>query len=101
MPAVNGIGTAASIAKAYGCAAAGGTEIGLTPGTLKGTDDAAAPPSAGRETRYWVSIHRSLWIRQTVTDDSVRLIGSGLRNSGAGGSFGFADQTPESDTATS
>jgi CubicO group peptidase (beta-lactamase class C family) len=36
MPAANGIGTARSIAKLYGSAATGGSEIGLTPSTLDG-----------------------------------------------------------------
>ena len=31
MPAVNGTGTARSVAKLYGSAATGGSEIGLTP----------------------------------------------------------------------
>ena len=60
MPAVNGIGTAASIAKAYGCAATGGTEIGLT-GHSRELTMPAAPPPVVRETRFSVSRQRSLW----------------------------------------
>ena len=31
IPASNGIGTARSVAKAYGCAATGGSDLGITP----------------------------------------------------------------------
>jgi CubicO group peptidase (beta-lactamase class C family) len=37
MPAANGIGTARSVAKLYGCVATGGSEIGMTPGALDST----------------------------------------------------------------
>ena len=47
MPAANGIGTARSVAGAYGCAATGGTELGLTPTTLDALTLPAVTPTGG------------------------------------------------------
>jgi hypothetical protein len=48
MPTANGIGTARSVAKLYGCVATGGAEIGMTPDTFGSLVNAAVPPSKGR-----------------------------------------------------
>jgi CubicO group peptidase (beta-lactamase class C family) len=47
MPASNGTGTARSIAKLYGNAATGGSELGLTPSTLDALKEPAIPPTNG------------------------------------------------------
>jgi CubicO group peptidase (beta-lactamase class C family) len=47
MPAANGTGTARAVAKLYGCAATGGSEIGLTPVTLEALTKPAIPPTKG------------------------------------------------------
>ena len=47
MPAVNGTGTARSVAKLYGSAAMGGFEIGLSPSVLDGLKKPAVSPSKG------------------------------------------------------
>ena len=47
MPAGNGTGTARSVAKLYGSAATGGSEIGVTPSTL----DALKKPATSAHDR--------------------------------------------------
>ena len=47
MPAVNGTGTARSIAKLYGSAATGGSEIGFSPSIFDALKKAAIPPTNG------------------------------------------------------
>lgn len=62
MPASNGIGTARSVAKLYGCVATGGSEIGMTPGALDALITAAVPPVRGlREPRCCTSTRCSRW----------------------------------------
>lgn len=92
MPAVNGIGTAASVAKAYGCAATGGTEIGLTPGTLKELTMPAAPPSGGaRDKVLGVDTSFSLGFVKPSPMTQFGSSDQAFGTPGAGGSFGFAD----------
>lgn len=92
MPAVNGIGTATSIANAYGSAATGGSEIGLTPNTLEALTMPAAPPPGGpRDQVLRVDTSFSLGF---VKPYSLAQFGSSDKafgTPGAGGSFGFAD----------
>jgi hypothetical protein len=47
MPAANGTGTARAIAKLYGSAATGGSEIGLRPDVLDTLKKPAIPPTNG------------------------------------------------------
>ena len=47
IPAANGIGTARSVAKAYGCVATGGSDLGLTASTLDALAQPAIPPTNG------------------------------------------------------
>ena len=47
IPAANGIGTARSVAKAYGCVATGGSDLGLTASTLDALAKPAIPPTNG------------------------------------------------------
>ncbi|HYX99926.1 MAG TPA: serine hydrolase domain-containing protein, partial [Mycobacterium sp.] len=47
IPAANGIGTARAVAKAYGCAATGGRELGLTADTLDALTKSAVTPTGG------------------------------------------------------
>ena len=92
MPAANGIGTASSIAKAYGSAATGGTEIGLIPSTLEALITPAEPPAGGRRDKVLhVDTSFSLGF---VKPYSLAKFGSSDKafgTPGAGGSFGFAD----------
>lgn len=47
MPSANGVGTARSVAIAYGEFAAGGDRLGIDAGTLDALSQPAAPPSSG------------------------------------------------------
>ena len=47
MPSGNGTGDARSIAKLYGSAATGGSEIGVTPETFEALKRPATPPTNG------------------------------------------------------
>lgn len=92
MPAANGTGTARSVAKVYGCAARGGSEIGLTPATLKSLIDRAVPPTHGY-------LDKVLCVDTTFSVGFVKPFPSFVFGSsdaafgtpGLGGSFGFAD----------
>jgi CubicO group peptidase (beta-lactamase class C family) len=92
MPAVNGTGTARSIAKLYGSAATGGSEIGLSPSTFDALKDPAIPPTNGlRDKVLHVDSIFSLGFCKPVP---ICIFGSSenaFGTPGAGGSFGFAD----------
>src|SRR6476661_4108413 len=65
MPATNGMGDARSIAKLYGSAAAGDTEIGLSPTTLDALKRSAVPPTNGlRDKVLQIDRKYSLWLQQ-------------------------------------
>jgi CubicO group peptidase (beta-lactamase class C family) len=92
IPAGNGTGTARSLAKLYGLAATGGTQLGLTPDVLEALKAPAAPPSNGvrdflgqAETSYSLGFNKptSKWV--FGSSDAV------FGTPGAGGSFAFAD----------
>ena len=92
IPAGNGTGTARSIAKLYGSAATGGSEIGLTPSTLDTLKNPAIPPTKGlRDKVLRVDTAYSLGFSKpgplAVFGSSDHAFGT----PGAGGSFGFAD----------
>jgi CubicO group peptidase (beta-lactamase class C family) len=93
IPSGNGIGTARSIAKLYGSAATGGSEIGLTPGTLDDLKKPATPPTNGlRDKVLHVDTSYSLGFCKPIPE--VTVFGSSDKvfgTPGIGGSFGFAD----------
>ena len=92
IPASNGIGTARSVAKAYGCVATGGSDLGLTPRTLDALVKPAIPPAHGlRDKVLHVDTVFSLGFMKPfpkfVFGSSDKAVGT----FGMGGSFGFAD----------
>jgi CubicO group peptidase (beta-lactamase class C family) len=92
IPATNGIGTARSVAKAYGCVATGGSDLGLAAGTLDALIQPATPPAHGmRDKVLHVDTVFSLgYIKpfpKFVFGSSSKAFGT----PGLGGSFGFAD----------
>ena len=92
MPAANGIGSARSVARAYGCAATGGAELGLTPATLETVTEPAVPPSGGiRDKVLHVDSVFSLGYCKPFRDCVFGSSGKAFGTPGLGGSFGFAD----------
>ena len=92
MPAANGTGTAQSLAKLYGCAATGGSGIGLTPGVLDALKKPAVPPTNGlRDKVLHVDSIFSLGFCKPVPICIFGSSGNAFGTPGAGGSFGFAD----------
>ena len=92
MPAVNGTGTARSIAKLYGSAATGSPELGLSTSTLDALKTSAIPPTKGlRDKVLYVDSNFTLGFNKP---SPICLFGSSINafgTPGAGGSFGFAD----------
>ena len=91
VPAGGGVGTARAIARAYGVFAAGGSELGLRPETLRALSAPAVPPTNGfydecmkGEARFSLGFMKPC---QTWPFGSDASFGA----PGAGGSFGFAD----------
>lgn len=92
MPAANGTGTAQSVAKLYGCAATGGSEIGLTPGVLDALKKPAVPPTNGlRDKVLHIESIFSLGFCKPVPICVFGSSANAFGTPGAGGSFGFAD----------
>jgi CubicO group peptidase (beta-lactamase class C family) len=92
MPAANGIGTARSVAKAYGCAATGGSELGLTPTTLDALTQPAVTPTGGiRDKVLHVDSVFSLGYCKPVPHFRFGSSDKAFGTPGYGGSFGFAD----------
>ena len=92
VPAGNGTGTARSLAKLYGVAAAGGAELGLTTDVFEALKAPAVTPTGGvrdflgkADTLYSLGFNKptSKW----VFGSSSTAFGT----PGAGGSFAFAD----------
>jgi CubicO group peptidase (beta-lactamase class C family) len=92
MPAVNGTATARSIAKLYGAAATGESELGLSRGVRDALEGPAVPPSKGlRDKVLHTDTSYSLGFGKPTP---TFIFGSSDRAfgwPGAGGSFGFAD----------
>ncbi len=92
IPAANGIGTARSVAKAYGCAATGGRELGLTADTLAAVTKSAVPPTGGiRDMVLHVDSMFSLGYCKPVPHFNFGSSDKAFGTPGLGGSFGFAD----------
>jgi CubicO group peptidase (beta-lactamase class C family) len=92
IPAGNGIGTARSVAKAYGCAATGGSDLGLTPSTLDALVKPAIPPTNGlRDKVLHVDTVLSLGYFKPFPKFRFGSSDKAFGTNGAGGSFGFAD----------
>lgn len=92
MPAGNGIGTARSVAKAYGCVATGGSELGLTPTTLDALTQPAVTPTGGiRDKVLYVDSVFSLGYCKPVPHFCFGSSDKAFGTPGYGGSFGFAD----------
>ena len=92
MPAGNGTGTARSVAKLYGSAATGGSEIGLTPSTLDALRQPAAPPTnVLRDKVVHVDTTFSLGFLKPAPICVFGSSDNAFGTPGVGGSFGFAD----------
>jgi len=92
MPAVNGTGTARSVAQLYGSAAVGGSAIGLSPSVLDGLKKPAIPPAKGLHDRVLhVDTTFSLGFNKPSPIFMFGSSGNAFGTPGAGGSFGFAD----------
>jgi CubicO group peptidase (beta-lactamase class C family) len=92
MPSVNGTATARSIAKLYGTAATGGSELGLSQTVRDALEGPAVPPTMGlrdkvmhMETSFSLGFGKPTF--KFVFGSTDRAFGW----NGLGGSFGFAD----------
>jgi len=92
MPAANGTGTARSLARLYGSAATGGSEIGLSSGILDALEKPAVPPTNGlRDKVLHIESIFSLGFCKPVPICVFGSSANAFGTPGAGGSFGFAD----------
>jgi CubicO group peptidase (beta-lactamase class C family) len=92
MPAANGTGTARSIARLYGSAATGGSEIGFSPGVLDALKKAAMPPTNGvRDKVMHTDTSFSLGFGKPTPIAAFGSSDNAFGTPGLGGSFGFAD----------
>jgi CubicO group peptidase (beta-lactamase class C family) len=92
MPATNGIGTARSVARLYGCVATGGAEIGMTPGAVGLLINAAVPPTKGlRDKVLHVDTVFSLGFIKPFAKFKFGSTDKAFGTPGTGGSFGMAD----------
>jgi CubicO group peptidase (beta-lactamase class C family) len=92
IPGGNGTGSARSVAKLYGSAATGGSELGLSRTVREALEGPAVPPTMGvRDKVMHFDTSYSLGLGKPT---STFVFGSSDRAygwPGAGGSFGFAD----------
>jgi CubicO group peptidase (beta-lactamase class C family) len=92
IPAANGIGTARSVARAYGCVATGGRELGLTTDALAAVTKSAVTPTGGiRDKVLHVDSMFSLGYCKPVPHFNFGSSDKAFGTPGLGGSFGFAD----------
>ncbi len=92
IPSANGIGTARSVARMYGSAATGGTELGLSADTIDALAAPAAPPGQSvRDKVMRVDVAYSLGFCKPVPRFEFGSSGKAFGTPGFGGSFGFAD----------
>ena len=92
IPAANGIGTARSVAKAYGCVATGGSDLGLTASTLDALVKPAIPPTKGLRDKV-LRVDTTFSLGYIKPFPKFRFGSSTMRSERPelGGSFGFAD----------
>jgi CubicO group peptidase (beta-lactamase class C family) len=92
MAAVNGTGTARSVAKLYGSVATGGSEIGVTASTLNALiEDPALPVNGRRDKVLHVDTAFSLGFVKPFSTFRFGSSDKAFGTPGAGGSFGLAD----------
>ncbi|AKK27432.1 serine hydrolase domain-containing protein [Mycobacterium sp. EPa45] len=92
MPSSNGIGTARSVAKLYGLAAAGGSQIGLNADTVSALAAPPILPSRGIRDRVLnVDTAFSLGFAKPMPFVVFGSSDKAFGTPGFGGSFGFAD----------
>ncbi len=95
IPAANGTGTAESVARLYGDAAMGGSQIGLTPEVFAALTAPPVRPTKGlRDKVLHVDTSFSLGFGRPIPNNPKYVIGSSEKAfgaPGAGGSVGFAD----------
>ncbi|MGE5531955.1 MAG: serine hydrolase domain-containing protein [Bacteroidota bacterium] len=92
IPSINGIGTARAVAKAYGCVATGGSELGLTASTVDALTEPAIPPTGGSRDKV-VHFDWAFSLGYSRPGAKWRLGSSdkAFGTQGMGGSLGFAD----------
>ncbi len=92
LPAILGVGEARAMAKAYGCFATGGTELGLTPATLAQLEAPARAPRDGQvDLVVQVPVSVSLGFDKPLAPFLFGVSDRAFGTPGAGGSFAFAD----------
>ncbi|ULN44886.1 serine hydrolase [Mycolicibacterium goodii] len=92
IPAVNGIGTARSVAKAYGAAASRGAALDLKPSVIEELVGPATPPTRGRRDEVLrVEANFSLGFSKPFPSFTFGSSDQAFGIPGAGASFGFAD----------
>ena len=92
MPAVNGTGSAQSVAKLYGRAATGDSQLGLSLGVRHALGGLAVPPTTGlRDRVLQMDTSFSLGFGKPTSKFVFGSSGRAFGWPGAGGSFGFAD----------
>jgi CubicO group peptidase (beta-lactamase class C family) len=92
IPAGNGIGNARAVAKAYGCVATGGSQLGLTHTTLDALRRTAYEPAEGRRDKVLhVDMKYSLGYSKPTADVVFGSSDNAFGTPGAGGSLGIAD----------
>ena len=95
VPSGGGVGTARSIAKAYGVFASGGKEIGLKPETLKLLTAPAVPPANGFYDECMLGEAKFSLGFMKPSDAMPLPNETAYGHPGAGGSIGFADPENE------
>ena len=92
IPSSNGIGTARSVAKAYGSVATGGSDLGITPSTLDALTQPATPPTYGmRDKVLHIDTVFSLSYIKPFPTFQFGSSSKAFGTPGLGGSFGCAD----------
>jgi CubicO group peptidase (beta-lactamase class C family) len=92
VPAGNGTGTARSLAKLYGMAAADGNGLGLTTAVLGALEAPATMPTCGaRDFIGKADTSYSLGFNKPTSEWRFGSSGTAFGTPGAGGSFAFAD----------
>ena len=92
IPAGGGVGSARSIARAYGAFATGGRELGIAKETMDALAKPAAPPSSGvRDAVLHVDTSFSLGFMKPFPAFGFGTNQKAFGTPGFGGSFGFAD----------